>query len=155
MNKPPLIETIQDSSTWQHLQKNGYCIIKGVLSNEEVDALNKRLDVLWAQEYPRNGEFGYSPQRERLLRENNKTALWTFDLLFRMVRSMVLLSMKLFSPIRQMLHQYRQRPYDYSKAGKWQIELRQMLIIIMEQSDNMEDGRVCDLVNKGAIFNNL
>jgi hypothetical protein len=113
------------------------------------------LDEVWKDEYPRNGEFGHSPLREKLKASSKFRSLWFFDLMFRLIRWIVFLGMKIFPQLKQMLHQYRQRPYDYSKAGKWQIELRQILITIMEQADNLKDERVCDLVNKGMMFNEL
>ena len=62
-----------DQSQRQQLESDGYLLLRGVLSADQVSHLAARLDELWAAEGPRAGEENYvEPNAQRLANLVNK-----------------------------------------------------------------------------------
>jgi ectoine hydroxylase-related dioxygenase (phytanoyl-CoA dioxygenase family) len=129
------------------LDENGYVIVQGVISPEEIYNAKQRINEIQKIESPRNGEFGYSLLRERLLKDNKVFKLYLFDLVFRSLRLLFTLLLKVLPQLKQFI-----KTNENKKSGSTKAELRQMLICIREQLDHPRDKRVCDLVNKGIEF---
>jgi len=137
-----------------HLDAQGYVVLKQVLSPAKLQATRNRLDELYRREGPRAGEFGYSPLRERYL-ETSRLKLWVLDGVYRALEFGLLTLFRLAPFVRQSFRNYRSSPYDYSKTTPWRRELRQMVICVVEKLDEPGDLRLCDLVNKGEVFDEL
>lgn len=139
----------------EFLDLNGYVILRKMLSEEALVEIKKNVKRIEEHEGPRLGEHGYSAVREKLISEDQKISLWCFDSVFRTLRFFLSLSIRVIPQIRQAMSLYTRLPMDYSKAGTFSRELRQMLVCIVEQLDEPNDIRICDLVNKGEVFDRL
>jgi ectoine hydroxylase-related dioxygenase (phytanoyl-CoA dioxygenase family) len=138
------VKTISDTD---FLDENGYVIVKGVISSEEIYSTKQKINKIQQIESPRNGEFGYSLLREKLLKDNKVFKLYLFDLVFRSLKLLFTVLLKVLPQLKQFI-----KSNDHKKSGSIKTELRQMLICIREQVDHQRDKRVCDLVNKGIEF---
>jgi len=134
------------------LDLNGYVILRNMLSEEELIEIKRNVKRIENHEGPRLGEHGYSSIREKIIAKDQQFSLWCFDSIFRTLRFFLGLSIRVIPQIRQAMSLYTRLPMDYSKAGTLSRELRQMIVCIVEQLDDPNDIRICDLVNKGEVF---
>ena len=138
----------------EHLDEHGYVVLKGVLAPDEVRALLARLDELYEREGPRAGEFGWGLLRERYL-ESSPLKLALLDGLYRVLEFGLLGLFKVLPVTLGPFRRFRSMPYDYAQATPWRRELRQMVICIVEKLDEPSDRRLCDLANKGEVFDGV
>jgi ectoine hydroxylase-related dioxygenase (phytanoyl-CoA dioxygenase family) len=136
------------------LDSQGFVVLKQVLSPAKVQAIKDRLEELYRIEGPRAGEFGQALIRERYL-ETSRVKLRVLDSAYRVLQFGLLTLIRLAPFVRQSFRNYRSSPYDYSKATPWRRELRQMVICVIEKLDEPGDLRLCDLVNKGEVFDEV
>jgi ectoine hydroxylase-related dioxygenase (phytanoyl-CoA dioxygenase family) len=137
-----------------HLDSEGYVVLKQVLSPEKVQALKQRLDLLYAQEGPRAGEFGWGLIRTRYL-QGSRVKLRLLDAAYRLLEFTLFRIVRWFPTTQQFLRSYRSAPYDYSTSTPWRREFRQMVVCAVEKLDEPSDWRLCDLVNKGEVFDEV
>ena len=138
----------------EHLDAEGYVVLRGVFSPEKVEALRKRLEELHAEEGPRAGEFGRGLIRERYLR-TSPFKLWLLDSAYRVLELTLHLLFRLLPSLQQFFRAYRSAPYPYGETTPWRRELRQMVVCAIEKLDEPCDRRLCDLVNKGEVFDEV
>lgn len=137
-----------------HLDAQGYVVLEQVLSPAKVQAIKDRLAELYRLEGPRAGEFGHSLIRERYLR-TSRFKLWLLDAAYR-VLELGLLTLFRLAPITSgPFRRYRSAPYDYRRSTPWRRELHQMVVCVVEKLDEPSDLRLCDLVNKGEVFDEI
>jgi ectoine hydroxylase-related dioxygenase (phytanoyl-CoA dioxygenase family) len=149
--EPPATD---QSEAKRHLDEHGYVVLKQVLSREKVAAILERLEYLYEREGPRAGEFGQSLVRERYL-ETSPIKLRLLDCVYRMVEFGVFGLARVVPLAKLALRTFRSAPFDYSKASSFKRELRQMVICAVEKMDEPSDWRLCDLVNKGEVFDDV
>ncbi len=138
----------------RHLDEEGYVVLKEVLSPDEVRALKARLEELYREEGPRAGEFGRALVRERYLR-TSPLRLRLLDGAYRILEFTLLRLFRHLPVVQQFFRAYRSAPYDYRGTTPWRRELRQMVVCVVEKLDEPLDLRLCDLVNKGEVFDGI
>lgn len=142
-------------SKFESLDRDGYVILKGVLTPQYIADLKQEVERIKDREGVRVGEHGYSELREKLIEKKSRFRLKCFDGLFLFLKISLGLVIKLIPQVRQGISLYTRVPMDYKHTSSIERELRQMLVCIVEQLDIPTDIRVCDLVNKGEIFDVL
>lgn len=138
----------------RRLDAEGFVVLRGVLSPERVRELRERLEELHREEGPRAGEFGRALVRERYLR-TSPFRLRLLDGAYRAIEFTLHRLFRLLPVTQQFFRAYRSAPYDYSRSTPWRRELRQMVVCAIEKLDEPGDRRLCDLVNKGEVFDGL
>ncbi len=138
----------------RHLDEHGFVVLRGVLPPEKVKALKDRFEELYRLEGPRAGEFGFGLIRERYLR-TSPVRLWLLDTAYRALERVLLTLFRLAPMTSGPFRRFRSAPYDYAKTTPWRRELRQMIVCIVEKLDEPSDLRLCDLVNKGEVFDDI
>ena len=134
------------------LDKNGYVIIKNLITPDHLKKVKLKLSEIQKSESIRSGGFGFSPLRDQLLRGNKKNSLFFFDTFYYLLKQIIHLSIKIIPPLKQALYFHRSTPFNPLNSGYLKNEIHQMLICIIEQLDNKDSIRTCDLANKGEEF---
>lgn len=139
----------------EFLDHNGYLVISNILSEQQCEGIRSRLDELEMREGLSAGSVRPAYQLRNLqpdagTREIGSTA--TYTVVLRIVKA---ISNRLIFRFAPSFKAQLQRPSDQSDAPEtlWQsiqFEFRQM----MHAAASQECGalRICDLVNKGAVF---
>lgn len=138
----------------RHLDVHGYVVLRQMLSPDKLQAIRDRLAELYRLEGPRAGEFGHSLIRERYLR-TSRVRLALLDAAYRVLEFTLLTLFRVFPITLGPFRRYRSAPYDYARKTPWRRELRQMVVCIVEKLDEPSDLRLCDLVNKGEVFDEI
>lgn len=147
---PPLDEP--NHKEIEQLDRNGYVVIKDLLSKDDISEIKREIERIKEREGPRLGEHGHSKIREQFIQKGNKFGLFCFDSLYLVLKFILGLSIRIIPQIRQAISLYTRVPMDYRYTHGFTREFRQMLICIVEQYDDPKDERICDLVNKGEVF---
>lgn len=138
----------------RHLDEHGYVVLRRVLSPEKVQAVQARFEELYRLEGPRAGEFGHSPLRERYLR-TSPVKLWLLDATYRLFELVLLTLFRLVPITSGPFRRFRSAPFDPARSTPLRRELRQMVVCVVEKLDEPSDLRLCDLVNKGEVFDEI
>lgn len=140
------------------LDKNGYLIIKDVLCKHELISIQERIHEIFVHEGQSAGAVTQSPAMKYLAAETSLFASFMRPM-YSLAFSCVRLCSRIFFRISPGLKSYyaglaTTAALSFSHHKWWQRELSEM-IATEAQQERRGILRLCDLVNKGTVFDQL